>query len=194
MLDLSHAGMQPRDVVADRKGDWMQTFTGRRFWPMDPRPEDVDIRDIAHALALQCRYGGHCLRFYSVAEHCVLLSKAATPENGLWLLLHDGCEAYVSDMVRPLKRSMPEFRAVEERVAWAVYEAFGLGDVPFEPSEVKALDNRIVMDERAQIMCPTGDDWNYGGATEPLGVTLQCWSPERAEREYLGAFYVLTSR
>lgn len=48
---------------------WIQTFTGRQFWPLDPRAEDVDIRDIAHALSMKCRYNGHCREFYSIADH-----------------------------------------------------------------------------------------------------------------------------
>ena len=71
-----------------RKGNWMQTFTGRQFWPADPRADEIDIRDIAHALSMQCRYAGHCTQFYSVAEHCVLLANAI-PEQKLWALLHD---------------------------------------------------------------------------------------------------------
>ena len=59
-----------------RGGGWLQTWSGRMFWPLDPRDDEVDICDIAHALAHQCRFGGHCRRFYSVAEHCVLLSHA----------------------------------------------------------------------------------------------------------------------
>lgn len=185
-------GASERDAFTARRGDWMQTFTGRRFWPIDPRPEDVAIEDIAHALSLQSRFGGHCLRFYSVAEHSVHLARAASPAAALWLLLHDASEAYVADMVRPLKRSMPEYCAAEDRVAWAVYEAFGM-DPGAEPAEVKALDNRILMDERAQNMRPTGEPWNYGGATEPLGITLQFWPPEQAEREFLATFAALTS-
>jgi hypothetical protein len=191
-----------RDFFPERRGDWTQTFSGRRFWPLDPRPDDVAIEDIAHALSLLCRYGGHCLRFYAVAEHSVLLARWYL-EHGdgsawerrilaLWLLLHDGSEAYLSDMVRPLKRHMPEYRQAEADVQCAVYVRFGL--IPFtEPAEVKALDNRILMDERAQVMRPTGDQWHFGGATEPLGVTLQFWSPEQAEREFLATFAALTA-
>jgi hypothetical protein len=69
--------------IAER-GDWIQTATGRPFWPIDPRPEDIDIEDIAHALSMLCRFGGHCLRFYSVAEHSVLLSQYVAPEHKLW--------------------------------------------------------------------------------------------------------------
>src|SRR4051812_20612492 len=90
------------------RGDWMQTYTGRAFWPLDAQPEDVDPLDIAAALSMLCRYGGHVSRFYSVAEHCLLMSEAVAPEHALWALLHDATEAYMGDMVRPLKRQMPE--------------------------------------------------------------------------------------
>lgn len=77
--------MSELDTPADdRRGDWIQTFTGRRFWPLDPRPEDVCIEDIAHALSLKCRFGGHCTRFYSVAEHSVHVSNYVPAEFALW--------------------------------------------------------------------------------------------------------------
>ena len=79
-----------------RRGGWIQTYTGRQFWPLDPRIEDIDIHDIAHALSHQCRYSGHCLRFYSVAEHSVLLSHHVAGEHMLWALLHDAWEAYLA--------------------------------------------------------------------------------------------------
>ncbi len=178
-----------QEQVAQRRGDFMQTFTGRRFWPLDPRPEDVAIEDIAHSLSLQVRYAGHCLRFYSVAEHCVLLARAASPEHARWALLHDAAEAYLVDLPRPLKRHLSGYGPAEIKVMGCICFAFGLDGVM--PAEVKALDNRILMDERAQKMRPTGETWNYGGATRPLGVTLQFWSPEQAEREFLATFATL---
>lgn len=191
-----------RDHFPDRRGDWMQTYLGLRFWPLDPRPEDVSFRDIAHALAMQCRYGGHCMRFYSVAEHSVLLARWVLEHGSgdplerrtlaLWLILHDASEAYLSDMIRPLKRFMPEYRVAEDRVQWAIYERYGL-DPAMEPREVKQLDNRILMDERAQAMRPTGDDWHFGGETDPLGVTLRFWSPDQAKAEFLATFQMLIS-
>jgi len=58
-----------------RTGDWMHTYTGMKFYPMEPNPSDICIEDIAHALSMQCRYNGHTLQFYSVAQHCVLMSR-----------------------------------------------------------------------------------------------------------------------
>src|SRR5665213_153577 len=87
----------------DRIGNWMQTYTGKQYWPCDPRPEEVFIIDIAHALSQMCRYSGHCIHFYSVAEHSVLLSRyASTLETKKWSLLHDASEAYITDIIRPV--------------------------------------------------------------------------------------------
>src|ERR1039457_118422 len=83
------------------------TFSGLRFWPLDPNPEKILIDDIAHALAHQCRFGGHASRFYSVAEHSVHVSRLCPPEDALWGLLHDASEAYLVDLPRPLKQ-LPE--------------------------------------------------------------------------------------
>ena len=66
---------QNTDMSKRSRGSWAQTFTGRQFFPLDPDPQDIDIVDIAHSLAMQCRYNGHTDRFYSVAEHCVHVSR-----------------------------------------------------------------------------------------------------------------------
>lgn len=165
-----------------RAGAWMQTYTGGRFWPLDPRPEDVDPRDIAHALSLICRYGGHVRRFYSVAEHCVLMSHAVRPENAAWALLHDAAKAYVGDMVRPLKHSMTDYRNVENEVLVAITERFGL-NWPM-PDEVIEADNRILRSERAALITPTSDRW-ITDDLEPLPLVITGWPPELAEEKYL---------
>jgi 5'-deoxynucleotidase YfbR-like HD superfamily hydrolase len=178
------------------RGDWMQTYTGRRFFPMAPLPDEVDPVDIAHALAFQCRYNGHVDRFYSVAEHCVLLSLYAREQGEdellqLELLLHDATEAYVGDMVRPLKVHQPEFRAAEARVATAIAIRFGTfedadtvnGEV-VDSLRVKELDSRILLDERAALMSRTVHPWGVDGL-ERLWVEIRAWSPVVAERMYL---------
>lgn len=173
------------------RGSWMHTFTGRRFYPLDPRPEDVDPVDIAHALSLICRYGGHTTRFYSVAEHCVLLSHAVAPVHALWALLHDATEAYVGDMVRPLKHHMPDYCAAEDRVMVAIADRFGLASA-LMPHEVKDADNRILLDERAAVLCPTEEVWAVDHL-EPLGVQVHGMSPEWAEIAYAERLKELTS-
>lgn len=171
-----------------RRGDWMQTATGRQFWPMDPRPSEVCIEDVAHALAHQCRYAGHCRRFYSVAQHSVLVSEAVPPEHALWGLLHDASEAYLVDVPRPVKPYLSGYKAAERRVMEAVCVHFGL---PREmPATVKVADERILADEAAQLMTPPPASWNL--PHPPLGVWISPIDPADAKALFLARFGELT--
>lgn len=163
-----------------RKGGYISTYTGR-FWPLDPRASEVSIKDIAHSLAMQCRYAGHGNRFYSVAEHSVHIARNVPPRDRLAGLLHDAPEAYLVDVPRPVKRELAGYKAAEERVWLAVSAAFGLS--PFIPDSVHDADARIICDEMDQNMHETDP-----GYIDPLGVTLEFWNPERAEAEFLAEF------
>lgn len=172
-----------------RAGDFMQTFTGRKYWPMSPRPHEVYIEDIAHSLGLQCRYAGHCIKFYSVAEHSVLIARhlAAThaPEVALAGLLHDAPEAYCVDIPRPLKPYLTNYRAIEQDNWLAIAARFGLP--PELPREVHEADNRIIADELVNLVPMP---W-HAKHDRPLGVKLRYWSPEEAELEFLATFDAL---
>lgn len=166
------------------RGDWMQTFTGQAFYPMAAEISDISPRDIAHALSLTCRYGGHVKRFYSVAEHCVLISHAVAPQHALWALLHDATEAYVGDVIRPLKRNLPAYVEIEDRLMAVICDRFGLD--PTMPDEVREADSRILHDERAVVLGPSPKPWNAAlEAMQPLGVKIRAWSPAKAETAYL---------
>lgn len=178
----------------ERQGDFMQTATGRKFWPMDPRASEVFIEDIAHSLALQCRYAGHCLQFYSVAEHSVLIARHLAakhaPEVALWGLLHDASEAYLVDVPRPVKPYLTGYKVAEARVMEVVCQRFGLA--PFDmPAEVHEADKRVIADELVN-MVPM--DWHDRYAGKGLGVRLRYWSPEEARVEFLATFDALTGR
>lgn len=172
------------------RGDWIQTAMGRQFWPMDPRPDEVFIDDIAHALSMLCRFGGHCLRFYSVAEHCVLMSRVAPAQFKMWALLHDATEAYLVDVPRPLKPFLLGYGEAEDKIMRAISFRFNLH--LGMPPVVKQLDRAILMDERLQNMTGTHFAWSTDG--DPLGVQLQFWSPERARVEFLATFEMLGGR
>jgi 5'-deoxynucleotidase YfbR-like HD superfamily hydrolase len=184
---MSAAGDYLPNVDPARIGDWMQTYSGRCFWPLDPRPEDVCIGDIAHSLALRCRYGGHCKRFYSVAEHSVLVSLHVPTDLALWGLLHDAAEAYSADVPRPLKRCIPEWKLLEARIMAAVCERFGLH--PEEPKFVKYIDMAITSDERDALMSPCERDW--GDLPPPIGAAIVGLHPEAAEAYFLNRFAAL---
>lgn len=172
------------------RGDWSQLYSGRQFFPMSPRPEDVDAVDIGHALGMLCRYNGHVSHFYSVAEHSVHVSRAleAAGEDchtQLAGLLHDAAEAYVGDMVRPLKLQMPAYVAAEDRVLGVIFEHF-LMPPEFAvamPVAVREADNRILLDERAALLTEPPVPWQQEGL-EPLGVVIRCWGPEEASAHW----------
>lgn len=123
---------------------WLQTFTGRRVDLFAPLPEQIDIEDIAHALAHECRYAGHVREFYSVAQHSVIVSDLCETEDALWGLLHDASEAYLGDVVKPLKvtGAFAEYRKLEARMQAAICCRFGL---PMEePPRVMEIDKALV--------------------------------------------------
>lgn len=176
-----------------RKGDWMQTASGLQFWPLDPRVEEIVIDDIAHALGMACRYAGHCLQFYSVAEHSVLMTRwlrdnGYTNDEQLTALLHDAPEAYLVDVPRPVKPFLTEYKTIEGRLWLMVAARFGVS--PNMPSIVKFADNAILNDERDQNLAPCVEPWSTEEG--PLGVTLEYWSPSRAKAEFLLEFERLT--
>ncbi len=169
---------------------WIQTFTGRQFYPLQPRGADIDIRDIAHALSLQCRFNGHCRVFYSVAEHSVRVSQAVPPGDALWGLLHDAAEAYLSDLPRPVKSQMPLFSELEDQLLDVLLRHFGLA-LPM-PAAVRAADEQLLMTEARDVMAPAPAPWGIDAA--PLPGRIEPWSPAQAEAAYLKRFAELTGK
>lgn len=179
---------QPK-LASDARGPWMALHSGGRYYPLNPRVGEIDPIDIAHALGMLCRYGGHINHFYSVAEHCVLMSYAVPAEDALAALLHDATEAYVVDVPRPIKRLMPEYEAIENRVWGVIAMRFGIDSVL--PRSVKAADNNILADEVA-VLLPTAAWADEMGLT-PLGVKVTGWLPDKASRMYTARLQELTS-
>ena len=114
--------------------DYITTFTGKHFTPLEPLEKDIDIRDIAHALSMTIRAGGHYREFYSVAQHSLhcayeAMERRANPRLVLMCLLHDSAEAYIADVTRPVKKNMPDYTIAEQRILNSIYKKF-LGSVP----------------------------------------------------------------
>jgi hypothetical protein len=168
--------------------DWIQTWTGLQFRPLQPAPGTIDIRDIAHSLSLLCRFNGHCHRFYSVAEHSVRLSRIVPPEHALWGLLHDAAEAYISDLPRPVKRQVPAFVAFEDQLLATIMARFGQG-WPM-PSEVREADDRMLATEQRDLMTHPPASW--GHAVTPLPSPIEPMDPLSAEAAFLERFRELT--
>lgn len=172
-------------TAPDRVGGWIQLYSGAPFWPLDPRPEEIDVRDIARSLSMQCRFAGHVRAFYSVAEHSVHVSYQVPSEHALWGLLHDASEAYLQDLVQPIKAGMPEYRAWEENLTWCIAQRFGL---PWPmPRAVKDIDHRMLMNEKAVLLNASQRPWD---SDEPLTtlIALPCYQPREAEAAFLRRF------
>lgn len=171
---------------------WIQTYTGKQFWPLNPSVNDIDIEDIAHALSNQCRFAGHCEKFYSVAQHSVLVSHFCDADDALWGLLHDASEAYLVDMCRPVKRCdvMQGYRDAEKRLMRAICVRFGL---PIEePLSVGRADNALLRAEQRDLMKPAPVEWsdNREGAIEHR---IYAWEPVLAKAHFLARFNELAA-
>ena len=166
----------------------MQTFTGRQFWPLDPRADEVDIIDIAHALSQLCRFGGHTRTFYSVAEHCVRVSIACHPTDALAGLLHDAAEAYVVDVPRPIKRNLIGYREIEGAVHRAICERFNI-DYGM-PGSVHVADNQLLATEARDLMSLPPNAW--APMPPPLSHVIVPLPAPRAKDWFLARFRALT--
>jgi hypothetical protein len=166
---------------------WITTYSGKRIHPLDPRPEDIGVMDIAHALSMKCRFNGHTKKFYSVAEHCVHVASKAKPEDALRALLHDAHEAYLVDLPSPL-RNTPEFAhlsAAESRLDKAIAEKLRL-PYPIKNLAIDVLDKRILVDEGQALINGGTEGWDI--PQTGLGVRIECWSPEVARGKFYDAY------
>lgn len=169
---------------------WHQTYSGRRFTPLNPNPNAIVIQDIAHSLSMQCRYNGHSSEYYSVAQHSVLVSYICDYEDRLWGLLHDLSEVYIGDLVRPLKHSgkLDEYLAIENKVQEAGCKRFNL---PLqEPASVKRADNIMLYTEARDLMSPLHSDWQ--NMVEPLPFKIEPWSQQKSKDMFMKRFFELT--
>lgn len=190
---------------------FISTFTGKKFWPLNPQIDEVFIEDIAHSLSLICRFTGHTYCFYSVADHSLRVSRlaekltmaqhgalslrvTAAREMALWGLLHDASEAYLCDVPSPLKR-VPGFgqlyKGFERSLMGVIADRFELS--PHEPSMVKDADRILLQTEMRDLMdvplgCECPDHREYVPLPEPLFPL----DAQHAEVEFMRRFTALT--
>lgn len=187
------------------RGDWHQTYTGKKFWPLDPNAEDICIEDIAHALSLLCRFGGHCKEFYSVAQHSVLGAQTLYIDTKLHsekryslahhFLLHDAAEAYICDLPRPIKRHSELgkiYIEIEHKLERVIAAKFNL-DWPPDPI-IKYTDSRMLLTEKRDLLTDPPSAWKQDEGEFPLfDFSIQAWSPKSAEHEFLLMFNFLNT-
>lgn len=174
--------------------EWAQTPTGGQAWITEPERTHVSIVDISSTLSRICRFNGALavdVPFYSVAQHSVLVSQICRPENALVGLLHDATEAYVQDIIRPLKRVIASvYEPIE--LAWAVRlgKRFGLGDALANlPDDVTQADNCLLATEKRDLMAPAPKPW--GLDVKPLDARIVPWGPHLARDAFMRRFLEL---
>jgi hypothetical protein len=176
--------------AVDEPGPYIQTIGGRRFNPLDPAVDEIDIDDIANALANHCRFGGHTRRYYSVAQHsCIvsdeLVARGADAGEALWGLLHDASEAYLMDLPHPLKHRSELgrlYRIAEDQLEQAIRARFGFEGE--RPPRIKQIDSSLLATERAALTMVAWH-WPELEGIEPLAVVIDPWAPADAAVAFL---------
>lgn len=183
--------------MTPRYGDWVQTLTGRKFYVLDPEPEDIYIEDISGSLGKICRFNGHPRVPYYVGHHCTLGSYVIEEQTGdllmaLAFLLHDASEAYLGDMTRPL-RGMPEleaYREADRKLNLIIEKRFKLPENIFDSQLIKEVDNRMLFTEKRDLLVAL--QWEY--TVEPYAFKIKPWGWKHTQRKYLERYYELCLR
>jgi hypothetical protein len=192
---------------------WIQTYTGRKFYPLTPRAADVCLEDIAHALANTCRFSGHCRQFYSVAQHSLLVVRAVrefpgvTPDDANRIapaaLMHDAAEAYLVDMPRPIKHSwfciqaIPggarvcrDFKYMEHKIHAEICQRFAIPQAQdHDAAVIQVADNQLLATEARDLMAPPPEPWAV--LPPPLATRIDPLPPAEAKAEFLRVAGVL---
>jgi uncharacterized protein len=179
-------------------GPYLQTVSGRWVNPFDPDPGQIELTDIARMLANLCRFGGHCRTFYSVAQHCVIVSQLmeerdGTTEEALAALMHDASEAYLGDLPHPIKHRSQlgaAFREAEGPLERVIRDRFSITDAS---TAVKPPDRALLATERRAF---SDERWHWPelAGVEPLDLELRAWSPDEAAEAFLRRFEELDTR
>ena len=182
-----------------RETGWIQTFTGRKVFPLDPRPEDIDIVDVAHHLAAEPRFSGATRSPYSVAQHSVYVCQETPEPYKMEGLLHDFSEYILRDIPRPLKEYLRKngirfYDKAEERVEMVGAMRFGL-TFPW-PDVVKKADIKVLVTESRDLFDYLQPDWKYQvkNGYEAMEERIVPWDAETAERVFLDTYMSLLEK
>ena len=166
------------------------TYTGKTIDPFNIKLSDICIEDIAHGLSLLCRYSGQCNRFFSVAEHSIIMAvySGFRKYHPLAMLLHDAAEAYIGDIIRPVKRELSQFRQFETNFITAI--TYKLTDLmPSVFATVKSPDNIMLATEAYRMM---NGDIDVSDTLIDLNIPFYYFDPLEAERRFLSLYKELT--
>ena len=168
---------------------WLATYSGKHFNYQNPDPHSICIEDIAQALSHECRFNGHLPQFYSVAQHSVLASLIVPRHLAREALLHDAAEAYCKDIPAPLKRLLPDYCRVEERIDRIIRLKYALA--PTMSPEVKKADLIMLATERRDFELDDGTPWPVLEGIEPSGMMICPLTPAQARAQFMSRWDAL---
>ncbi len=172
----------------NRDNVWIQTFSGIKFNLFNPSPDDILIEDIAHALSNLARFNGHTAKFYSVAQHSVYCALKAPERLSLAVLLHDATEAYLGDIVRPLKSFLYDYLPFENVLSAVIAKKFLPDSLTVEDyKEISNIDLRMLATEKFQLM-GGGLEWESLKDISGYSILIEYMSPNSAEKAFLNCF------
>jgi hypothetical protein len=175
-----------------------RTFSGHTIDLFNPDPNRIDVFDMAHGLARICRYTGSMKHHYSVAQHCVLVSKylQETKEmNEIQLegLLHDAAEYLTGDLHGPTKNYINKrvrvWNKIEVKCELAVGERFDVSLYPMG-SAVKMADKVLLKREKLDLLRDTRE-WNILEGVPLWNYTITPWPYKKARDKFLERFFDL---
>lgn len=155
---------------------FIKTFSGKHFYYDRINKDDIVINDIAVSLSNICRFAGHLSHFYSVAQHAVLCSQLVPQEFAFEALMHDATEAYCQDIPAPLKRLLPDYKRMEEKIDAVIRKKYGLPPVMSTP--VKYADLIMLATERRDLGL---DDGSFWPVLEGIPATDAKWHLNRSQ-------------
>lgn len=153
----------------------INTYTGKQFDLLDPKVEMIDLTDICESLSKQCRYNGHIKQFYSVAEHSYRVANIVSDRSKPWALMHDAAEAYIGDIIRPMRLAIKSVSAygidlsknIEGLIAYRIREKFNIEFDQTIHDEVDKADNILIATEGRDLF-PFGIPEGWMEGIEPL--------------------------
>lgn len=161
------------------------TITGEIIDIHNPKPEMFNIVDIASALSKICRFGGQCSSFYSVAQHCVMVAGMVADDYALEGLMHDASEAYLGDVIKPLKIILGDaYEKIEQRFSDVIAEAFGLKKEA--ENSIKHYDRIALELEFDLLLLNRKEDWVH--SAKSMGLPTEILTPEEAKSEFIKAY------
>jgi 5'-deoxynucleotidase YfbR-like HD superfamily hydrolase len=177
-----------------KEDNWIQTFCGKKAHIFNLQVEEIDINDIAHSLSLICRFNGHCKEFYSVADHSIRVCEVVEDqlnfyEPRLLALVHDAQEIYASDVPRPVKQFLTEYKELEESIARVIRKHFGLSEESYLQFSkiIKKADDILLATEARDLMVTPPDNWVL--SEKPLFEKIIPLTSKKAEELFLDKFY-----